>query len=302
MTKNNDKKNMIGEHIKSLRLQKMMTQKELCGSVITRNMLSAIENGYANPSVDTLICIAERLNVSPGLLISDGENDLSLKKISLIDSIRQAYGKGSFSICIDLCSGLPEDDEINLILAKSYVAVAKEAFDRGDLHDMCRYFDRAVSHSSRSIYSDTSILAIASVYFRYVNAISSTLFSETISDARTWQDDIFSMQDEFCRYYLATDTLRQRTDICGLSNTLFSFSKPQYIKHIKATELMQSKRYEESLELLKELIYGQTELGVPIMYNIMREAEFCSKELNNYKDAYEFSNSCISLLDRILKQ
>jgi len=294
--------NVIGERIKDLRLQKMMTQKELCGSRITRNMLSAIENGYANPSVDTLIYIAEKLNVPPGILISEGENDFSLKKMAVIDSIRQAFGRGAFSICIDLCSGIPEDDEINHILSRSYVAIAKEAFDRGDLREMCGYFDKAVTFSERSVYSDASVKSIASVYFKYVNGISTTLFSEFVSESRTWRDDIASMQDEFCRYLLAIDTLNGKTDIRNLSDTLFSFSKPQYIKHIKAVEMMKASDFEGAVALLKELIYGQTELGVPIMYNIMREAEFCSKELNNYKDAYEFSNSCISLLDRILKQ
>ena len=128
------------------------------------------------------------------------------------------------------------------------------------------------------------------------------LFSEQISDNRTWNDDISAINDEFCRYMLAIDTLNGKTDITGLPETIFSFSKLQYIKHIEAVKLMQNGEYYDALILLKELIYGQTALELPIMYNILREAELCSKETDNYKDAYEFSNSCISLLDRILKQ
>lgn len=292
----------LGERIKNLRLQKMMTQKELCGSKITRNMLSAIENGNAMPSVDTLVYIAEKLNVSPGMLLSENESDFSFKKIAVIDSIRQAFARASYSICIELCNGLTEDDEINYILSKSYLSIGKDAFDRGALREMCSLLDKAVYYAERSSYSDGTATAIASRYFKYINNISQTLFSYSISDDRTWVDDSYSISDEFCRYMLAIDTLKGETDINGLPKTIFTFSNQQYIKHIKAVEAMQGKNFDLALNIYKELIYGQTELAIPIMYNIIREAEFCSKELNNYKDAYEFSNSCISILDSLLKQ
>ena len=55
----------IGEKIRELRVAKLMTQAELAGTHITRNMLSCIENGSANPSLSTILYIAGRLNV-PG--------------------------------------------------------------------------------------------------------------------------------------------------------------------------------------------------------------------------------------------
>ena len=58
----------IGEKIKKLRTEKLMTQKELAGPEITRNMLSRIENGAAQPSLDTLRYIAKKLNVSVSYL------------------------------------------------------------------------------------------------------------------------------------------------------------------------------------------------------------------------------------------
>ena len=39
----------IGEKIKRLRLQRNMTQSDLAGDQITRNMLSRVENGAALP-------------------------------------------------------------------------------------------------------------------------------------------------------------------------------------------------------------------------------------------------------------
>ncbi|MBQ8005809.1 MAG: helix-turn-helix transcriptional regulator, partial [Clostridia bacterium] len=58
----------IGEKIKNLRTSKLMTQKELAGEEITRNMLSQIENGSASPSLQTLRYLAARLGVPVGYL------------------------------------------------------------------------------------------------------------------------------------------------------------------------------------------------------------------------------------------
>ena len=61
----------IGGKIKKLRTAKMMTQSDLAGTEITRNMLSRIENGSANPSLETICYLANRLHVSPGFLLAE---------------------------------------------------------------------------------------------------------------------------------------------------------------------------------------------------------------------------------------
>ena len=51
----------LGEKIKQARLEAGLSQRQLCGERITRNMLSQIENGAARPSMDTLIYLAQQL-------------------------------------------------------------------------------------------------------------------------------------------------------------------------------------------------------------------------------------------------
>ena len=48
-----------------------MTQKELAGDTISRNMLSLIESGIAYPSLETLLCLSQILNVNPGYFFAD---------------------------------------------------------------------------------------------------------------------------------------------------------------------------------------------------------------------------------------
>ena len=51
----------LGIRLKEARLALGLSQRQLCGDAITRNMLSQIENGSARPSMDTLKYLADRL-------------------------------------------------------------------------------------------------------------------------------------------------------------------------------------------------------------------------------------------------
>ena len=53
----------LGHRIKEARIAKKMTQSQVVGDFITRNMLSQIENGTALPSVKTLKYLADVLNI-----------------------------------------------------------------------------------------------------------------------------------------------------------------------------------------------------------------------------------------------
>ncbi len=51
----------LGEKIRKARLEAGLSQRQLCGEEVTRNMLSQIENGAAQPSMGTLSYFAARL-------------------------------------------------------------------------------------------------------------------------------------------------------------------------------------------------------------------------------------------------
>lgn len=51
----------LGQRLKAARQEMGLSQRQLCGHVITRNMLSQIENGSARPSMDTLRYLAGEL-------------------------------------------------------------------------------------------------------------------------------------------------------------------------------------------------------------------------------------------------
>ena len=61
----------LGERIRKLRKQKKMTLEALAGTQLTKGMLSLIENNKANPSMDSLSYIADRLNVDVAELLEE---------------------------------------------------------------------------------------------------------------------------------------------------------------------------------------------------------------------------------------
>ena len=96
----------IGEKIKSLRISKRMTQSELAGDQITRNMLSLVENGSALPSLPTIMYLSERLGVPAGMFLARESEEPVYRKMSDMPKIKSAYKSGEYRLCCEMCEGL----------------------------------------------------------------------------------------------------------------------------------------------------------------------------------------------------
>ncbi len=286
----------IGLKIKSLRTSKLMTQSELAGNEITRNMLSRIENGAAQPSLDTLKYIADRLNVSPGFLLADAEDERLYLKRGEINGIKNAYLSGDYRICRDMCinSTIADDDEVKLILAECTEGIAVEEFSSGNLRLACKYFDMALSECAATIYNTDHIAAIAAMYFKYMREISATLSSNFIdeTDVPTYA----AMNDAFCMY--ASDFIVIRSDASGV--TLLPDADNPYSLHIGAIRYMNAGKYDKGYDYLHRILVSDISIPEPMMYFLFCDLEVCSREINEFKSAYEYSNSKIWLLQKLL--
>ena len=61
----------LGQRLKAARLEMGLSQRQLCGDVITRNMLSQIENGSARPSMETLRYLSAALGKPMGYFLEE---------------------------------------------------------------------------------------------------------------------------------------------------------------------------------------------------------------------------------------
>lgn len=83
----------LGEKLRQARQEAGLSQRQLCGDVITRNMLSQIEHGTARPSMDTLRYLAERLGKPMSFFLE--EDVVTSPNQTLMLGAREAYAAGA---------------------------------------------------------------------------------------------------------------------------------------------------------------------------------------------------------------
>ncbi len=152
---------MLGKKVKELRLAKGMTQAALSGDTITRNMLSQIENGVANPSVSTIMELAGKLDTPIEYFFSENGRLEDFKKLGAIGKIKKLFAAGRYSKCISALDALGvSDDETELIYTKSLWHCGEDAFARKDFGSASLFFELAKTHGKRSVYLDADFFAL----------------------------------------------------------------------------------------------------------------------------------------------
>jgi len=140
----------LGQKIKDARLARGMTQKEVVGDFITRNMLSKIENDSATPSVRTLEHLAAALELPTGYFldeagVSDGSSPDGLNEA------RAAFRAKDWTECLRLLeadSTAGTTDEGYLLHAHAGAYAAREALDGGspaaarELAEAAQYYNQ----------------------------------------------------------------------------------------------------------------------------------------------------------------
>lgn len=123
----------LGEKLLKARQEAGLSQRQLCGDVITRNMLSQIEHGTAKPSMATLQYLAGQLGKSVSYFL---EEEVVSANQSLMEHARRAYGEGKWEEARAVLSGFRMPDvhfelEYRYLSVSTALAAAKEAIDGG---------------------------------------------------------------------------------------------------------------------------------------------------------------------------
>ncbi len=100
----------LGQKIKQARLAAGLTQRQLCGEVITRNMLSQIESGRARPSMDSLAHFAKVLDKPISWFLE--EEAVTSPNLQAMAAARQALTKGDGDAALQVLENFQEPDEI----------------------------------------------------------------------------------------------------------------------------------------------------------------------------------------------
>lgn len=291
----------IGEKIRELRVAKLMTQAELAGTQITRNMLSCIENGTANPSLSTVLYIAGRLNVPAGFLLAEEGDETLYRKMQGFSNIKHAYTVGDLRGCRSLCmSACPQaDDEIGLLLANCDVGIAEEEFWSGRLRSACRFFDEALSYADRTMYPTEQLEARVGVYFRYMRRISPTLYSDLLDEEK---QTAFSWRSPFSTYVEVLEALDDG-DLSAAETYLAATEEESFFAaHVRIRYRMERGEYREAKDALLDLLRAEELLREVELYAVLCELEIACRETEDFKGAYRFANEKLQALEQLLKE
>ena len=126
----------LGERIRQARLEAGLSQRQLCADVITRNMLSQIENGAARPSMGTLRYLARQLGKSLSYFLE--EQAVTSPNQECMCRARAAWLASDAAGVVEILQDYREPDdtfwqEKQLLLFLGYLGMAQRAMEEDRL-------------------------------------------------------------------------------------------------------------------------------------------------------------------------
>ena len=152
----------LGKRIKEARLAKKMTQTEVVGSFITRNMLSQIESGIATPSLKTLEYLAGVLDIPIQSLIPDGREETADPDpdSDKLWEAKEHYAEGEYDLAAVLAESLINGrfgDEGCAIAARCYINMAADCERAGEVSRAAELAQKADELADKGIYASRDV-------------------------------------------------------------------------------------------------------------------------------------------------
>lgn len=146
----------LGDRIKTARLEAGLSQRQLCGDTVTRNMLSLIESGKARPSMDTLRYFARQLGKPLSYFLE--EDAVTSPNQQLMQQAEKNYLAGDYPAVLSLLEDYRAPDPVfdmtrYLLEALTCEALAQQAFLQGKPAYARALLDRADSAAEKTLYA-----------------------------------------------------------------------------------------------------------------------------------------------------
>jgi transcriptional regulator with XRE-family HTH domain len=134
---------MLGEQIRKIRKQKKITLEALAGQELTKGMLSLIENNKANPSMESLTYIADRLGVEVSELLEEVSSE-ELREI--LEKAEKLFNTGDF----------PKQSKQLLLLIEPIIEKLPHGYETARLLDI---YSRGLYFENKGDWQDFAKLA-----------------------------------------------------------------------------------------------------------------------------------------------
>jgi transcriptional regulator with XRE-family HTH domain len=300
----------IGERIRYARIRAGLTQEELAGGDITRNMISRIETGAALPSLPTLCALADKLNLPAGALLSDlNEYDayrLTAELRSLLIKKRYAQILERFEI-----SGVNVTDELAYILYCANVSRAWELYEDGKLNEALKRLAAAEIYAGLTDADIISYERNAKICRMLISLHKETAEKDKIKYDEELGELIFR-DNEYAIYLYVRNILSELSStpksvpdddtesLLRRVEPLVSGLPDDYIRaHILAMFDMARADYLSAKSKLVPYTEPPSKLPPTFLFDFYTDLELCCKCCGDFENAYKYASRKLALIQKI---
>ncbi len=262
----------LGEKLRQARLEAGLSQRQLCGEQITRNMLSQIENGTARPSMDTLGYLAGRLGKSISYFLE--ETAVTSPNQQVMASARKRLENKDFSGCLAALQGYKAPDpvfdwECRYMIALSSVDLAREQITQGRLPYAAQLLEDAAAAGEQTPY-----------YTRELERSRLLLLAKTGQVPLAQVANQLPGEDEALLVRAEAALLRGDIARCGAYLAACEQQHQVHWRQLMAEALFAKKQYRRAMEYYEAL---------PGSLQVFARLEICCRELGDFQKAYEYA-------------
>ena len=155
-----------------------------------------------------------------------------------------------------------------------------------------------MDYAGRTMYDASAIRQTAVLYFRFMNRLSSMLYSDVLTNA---DDALVGSEDDFARYVLAREALEagemRRVQVYLQGDE----GRCPWCRHLAAHARMLRGEYAQAQALLVQLLHDESARSEVLVYCLFCDLEICCREQSDFRGAYEYSQNKVALLEKMLR-
>ena len=275
----------VGEKIRRRRQELGLTQREVAGDSVTRNLICRIERGDCAPSLDTLRTVAAALSVPVAYLVSEGDDYAAFAVGEALPAIRQTYAAKHYADCLSQIERLPAEgiaDEVAYLAAAASLGLAERSLGDGNLKNIPEYVERAKQYAEKTVLPTDWLIARCELCRAVAKAPESPRWEVK-------REEYLASAEKAVGY----NAYLYLTDETGIP-----CDREVIKQHREARDLIAKRRYREALDLLLALEERKStgELDPYFLYRVYSDTETCYRELGDFEMAYRYSTKRVSLL------
>ena len=282
-----------------------MTQAQLAGDGITRNMLSLIENDMATPSLQTLQYLSERLDVSPSYFFNaDGIYTEGLIRRHN-EEIKAAYLEKKYDKAHELFVkyyGIKTQyltDAILLIAAESAMRSGKQKILKGAFESGIDLLNKAKDYCQRCPFNTEWIEAHIYLYEAIVEntdcPIQALDKDYQLKIRRTYDSELYNY---LYAVRLLDDNKGDDAAHFLKHNKLIDAGHKDHVNAkfmlLSDSQLLKKQALESLCDMIKTApVYP---LDAVSRYLILKDIEFAARSLDNYELAYKYATMRLKII------